>query len=151
MLTAQDFPTRENCNPTDPEEAFLWMFVAPPGVKGAPFLMPISYYRKMSKRLWDLGARPSEAPTLEWVAPSANEPNWLTSPGKWVPKGAAPQRTAEDEAADAVARMSGQQRKELRDVLEGGDFFPNTPAGNVAESLTEYQREVVLRVLKGAA
>jgi hypothetical protein len=151
MPVPGEFPTRENCDSTNPEEAFLWMFAAPPGVKGAPLLMPISFYRKMSRRLWDLGCRQSEEPTLEWVAPSANEPNWLTSAGRWVPAGSAPKRTEEEMAAAEIAKMSGQQRKELRDVLESGDFFPNTPAGRAAESLTDFQREVVLNVLRSEA
>lgn len=113
-----EFPTRENCDPENPREAFLWMFAALPYVKGAPLIMPISYYEDVSQRLWDLGARPTEEPTLEWVAPTATEPNWATSPGRWVPAGTAPQRTGVQMAKDVVAVMSMQQRAELRQALE---------------------------------
>jgi len=89
------------------------MFAALPHVRGAPLLMPIDYYRQVSKRLWDLGCRPVEEPTLEWVAPSATEPHWLTSPGRWVPAGSGPKRTEEDEAREAMTKMSRQQKAEL--------------------------------------
>ena len=146
-----EFPTRENCDPTNPREAFLWMFVALPHVKGAPLIMPISYYEDVSERLWELGARPTEEPTLEWVPPSATEPHWLTSPGRWVPAGTGPKRTERDEAKDAVSRMSMQQKAELFKVLEAlesGESLPDTPAGKVVNTLTFEQREVVLAVLR---
>ena len=146
-----EFPTRENCDPTNPREAFLWMFAALPHVKGAPLIMPISYYEEISQRLWDLGARPTEEPTLEWVAPTATEPHWLTSPGRWVPAGTAPKRTEQDEARDAISRMSMQQRAELFKVLEAleaGGQIPDTPAGKVVNTLSFEQREVVLAVLR---
>jgi hypothetical protein len=152
MPAKGEFPTRENCNPNDPEEAFLWMFAGLPHVKGAPLIMPIEYYRAVSKRLWDLGARPSDEPTLEWVPPSATEPNWLTSPGRWVPAGTGPRRTEHDEAKQAVARMSMQQKAELFKVLEAleaGEPLPDSPAGRVVNTLSFEQREVVLSVLRG--
>lgn len=147
-----EFPTRDNCDQNSPEEAFLWMFAALPHVKGAPLIMPIEYYRSVSKRLWDLGARPAAEPTLEWVAPSATEPHWLTSPGRWVPAGSAPKRTEHDEARDAIANMSMQQKAELLAVLEAlesGAVLPDTPAGKVVNTLSFEQREVVLSVLRG--
>ena len=145
------FPTRENCNPDDPEEAFLWMFAALPHVKGAPLIMPVEYYRAVSKRLWDLGARPAVEPTLEWVAPTATEAHWLTSPGRWVPAGSGPKRSERDEARAAVEKMSLQQRAELLKVLEtleAGGTIPDTPAGRVVNTLSFHQREVVLEVLR---
>lgn len=145
------FPTRANCDLNDPEEAFLWMFAALPHVRGAPLIMPIEYYRQVSKRLWDLGARPSAEPVLEWVPPSATEPHWLTSPGRWVPAGEGPKRTERQEAKDAVARMSLQQKTELLKVLEAleaGDPLPDSPSGRVVNTLSFEQREVVLSVLR---
>lgn len=148
MPEAGVFPTRENCDPTDPAEAFLWMFVAPPGVRGASLMLPIGYYRLMSERLWQLGARPVEEPTLEWVPPSANDPNWLTSPGSWVPAGTAPKPTEAEQARAAMARMSGQQKLELLTVLSAGEPYPDSPSGRVAESLSKEQRAVVLAALR---
>lgn len=146
-----EFPTRDNCDPTDPEEAFLWMFAALPGVKGAPLLMPVDYYRLVSKRLWDLGCRPAAEPTLEWVPPSGNEPNWLTSPGRWVPAGSRPVLSEADQARAAMARMSSQQKHELLTVLEAGEPFPDSPAGRVAVTLSDEQQTVVLSVLREEA
>ena len=80
-----DFPLRENCEPDNPYQAFLWMQVAPPGLHGAPLLMNISYLQLMSKRLWDLGSRPVEQPILKYRRPLGSDPNWIYSPGSWVP------------------------------------------------------------------
>lgn len=147
MVAKGEFPLRENCDPTDPEEAFLWMFAALPGVKGAPLIMPIDYYRLVSRRLWELGCRPVEEPTLEYVRPTGNEPNWMTSAGSWVPAGQAPKRTEEQQAREAVEAMTAQQQHELRVALtEGAD--PATPAGRVVASMTERQRNIVRAVLE---
>jgi hypothetical protein len=81
------------------------------------------------------------------VAPSATEPNWLTSPGRWVPAGEAPKRSVHDQARDGIARMSLQQKAELLKALKA-DQLPDTPAGRVAQSLSEQQRRVVLEVLE---
>ena len=154
MPSRGEFPTRDNCDPTDPEEAFLWMFAALPHVRGAPLIMPIDYYRQISKRLWDLGARPTAEPTLEWVAPTSTEAHWLTSPGRWVPAGTAPKLSEEDEARQAVNKMSRQQKAELKralELLEAGEALPDTPAGKVVNTLSFTQREVVLAVLRKEA
>lgn len=151
MAAKGDFPTRENCDPTDPYEAFLWMFAALPMVKGAPLIMPVGYYREISKRLWDLGCRPVEEPTLEWVAPTANDPHWLTSPGRWVPAGTVPALSEEEQARQAVSKMSRQQQTELLAVLEldaDGKPLPDSPSGIVANTLSFTQRDVVLKVLR---
>lgn len=148
-----DFPTRANCDPNNPEEAFLWMFAALPMVKGAPLIMPVEYWRHVSKRLWDLGARPVEEPLLEWVAPSATDPNWLTSPGRWVAAGTAPKLSDEEQAAAAISRMAQQQKAELYNCLcrwEAGEDMPDSPSGRVAGTLTDHQKGVVLKVLRNA-
>ena len=79
------FPLRENCNPNNPYEAFLWMLVALPYQNGGQLVMPIVYLQQVSKRLWDLGARPTEQPVLKYRKPSNMGANWMTSPGDWVP------------------------------------------------------------------
>lgn len=147
MPAKGEFPTRENCDPNNPEEAFLWMFAALPGVKGAPLIMPVEYYRHVSKRLWDLGCRPTAEPTLAWVPPTATDPHWLTSPGKWVPAGQAPKTSEHEQARAAAAKMSMQQRAELLRELEA-ENLSDSPAGRVAKTLTPAQRRVVLDVLK---
>ena len=79
------FPTRENCDPNDPYQAFLWCLVAMPYMKGAQLVLPVDYLQFVSKRLWDCGARPVADPVVKYRKPSGNDPNWLTSPGTWVP------------------------------------------------------------------
>lgn len=148
----RDFPRRDNCDPNNPYEAFLWMFVALPMVKGGALVMPIEYMQQVSKRLWDLGCRPVAEPTLEWVAPTATDPNWMTSPGKWVPAGSAPQISEEDAARSAIEMMPMQQQAELYAALqlwEGGEDLPDSPAGKVAATLSDGQKATVLRVLRG--
>ena len=148
MLAKGEFPIRERCDADDPYEFALWAFVALPGVRGAPLIMPVDYYREVSKRLWDLGFRHVAEPELEWVPPSASDPNWITSPGQWVPKGQAPKLSEEQQAELAMTRMTAQQKHELLVVLEGGEPFGDSPAAQVAASLSEHQRDVVLRVLQ---
>lgn len=145
-----EFPTRANCDPDDPEEFALWAFVALPNVKGAPLIMPVEFYRQVSKHLHELGFRHVEAPEKEWVPPSANDPHWATSPGRWVPAGSVV-RSEEDEAREAVAKMSQPQQAALFKVLEtweAGEPLPDTPAGRAVNTLTFAQREVILTVLR---
>lgn len=146
-----EFPTRENCDPNDPEEFALWAFAALPGVRGAPLILPTDFWRLVSKRMWDLGFRHSEAPKLEWVPPSATDEHWSTSPGRWVPAGSVPRKTEEQDAQSAIDKMSRQQKAELRLALEKwatGEPLPDTPSGIVANTLTDHQRSVVLKLLR---
>lgn len=141
MLAKGEFPLRENCDPNDPEECFLWMFAALPGQNGGQFIMPIDYFRKVSQRLWELGVRPVEEPLLEYVPPSASEPNWATSAGRWVEAGSIPDEDKQRRAvASAVARMGHQQKVELHKALqawEAGEPIPSTRAGDVVNSMVE--------------
>ncbi|WP_406237546.1 DUF2744 domain-containing protein [Nocardia sp. NBC_01009] len=84
MSSDGQFPTRDNCDLTDPEEAFLWMLVGLPGLKGAPPLLPIQHLRQVSRRLWDCGARPVKDPVIKYRPPRAGDPHWLVSPGTWA-------------------------------------------------------------------
>lgn len=111
------FPTRENCDLTNPDEAFLWMLVALPYQEGGQLVMPIPYLKMVSRRLWECGARPMEEPTIRYEPPTGVEPNWMTSPGSWVPADSPPQRRYT--AKDVVAKLNGQQKAEFRDALEG--------------------------------
>ncbi|MCG7610337.1 DUF2744 domain-containing protein [Mycobacterium sp. CnD-18-1] len=108
---AKGFPIRENCDLDNPKEMFLWMLVALPGQNGAQLVMPISYLMMMSEHLHDVGAMLqcpecgfSKQPGKAYVAPSGNDPHWLTSPGRWVDPAAVPQRDSEtlDEVLDKM-------------------------------------------------
>jgi hypothetical protein len=154
MVAKDEFPTRENCDPSVPEEAFLWMLVALPYQNGGQLVMPVEYLKLVSKRLWDLGARPVEEPVIEYVRPSAASPHWLTDPGKFVPKGQG-QRASDEAMIDAsLAKMAHRQRTELYQALvaaEQGRDLPSTPAGQVVSSLSDSQRAQILGRMRDAA
>lgn len=107
-----NFPTRENCDPNNPYQAFLWMLVAMPYMKGAQLVLPVDYLQFVSKRLWDCGVRPSADPTIKYQKPAANDANWLTSPGTWVPVDAPDRETARP-VEIAVDSLRNQQQAEL--------------------------------------
>ena len=122
-----------------------------PGVNGAPLVMPIDYMQLVSKRLWDLGARPVGEPTLVWLPPSGTEPNWMTTPGKWVPAESVVEVSEEDRAKAALGQMTMQQKGELFEALERWELgleVPETPAGQVSQTLSDEQKRVVLAVLR---
>ena len=81
-MSFNGFPLRENCDPTNPDEAFLWMLVALPYQTGAQLVMPVEYLQMVSRRLWECGARPAAAPTIKYRPPSGSEPNWMSAPGR---------------------------------------------------------------------
>ena len=79
------FPTRGNCDPTNPYEAFLWMLVALPNMPGGQLMVPVPCLQLISKRLWELGARPVEAPTKKYRPPKGRDSWWQGHPGYWIP------------------------------------------------------------------
>jgi hypothetical protein len=110
------FPTRENCDPTNPYQAFLWMLVAMPYMKGAQLVLPVDYLQFVSKRLWDCGVRPVEEPTIKYQKPAATDPNWLTSPGSWVDVDT-PDRDPVRPVEAVVDSLLNQQQAELMKEL----------------------------------
>lgn len=79
-----DIPTFENVDPNDPEEFALPAFV---GMSDdAPMVLPVSYWRKVCKRLWDLGFRQAEEPTIKWRMQARDPANPMPMmAGQWVP------------------------------------------------------------------
>jgi hypothetical protein len=82
------FPTRANCHREIPEERFLWMFVGMPDITSGAMPMPVSYLRKFSAHLVDLGLMDQcpacghrEEPT-KWLDLPA-DPHSLLNPGVW--------------------------------------------------------------------
>ena len=147
----EEFPRRENCNPNDPYQAFLWMLVALPGQNGAPLVMPIDYMQLVSKRLWDLGCRPVGEPTLVWLPPTGTEPNWMTTPGRWVDASAVVEVSEEQRARASLDAMTMQQKAELLQALERWELgldIPDTPAGQVSLTLSDEQKRLVLDLLR---
>lgn len=113
------FPLRENCDPNNPDEAFLWMLVALPYQEGGQLVMPIPYLKMVSRRLWECGARPVESPTVRYEPPTGVEPNWMTAPGTWVPADTPP--LPRFTAKDVVKGLNSQQKAEMVEALLGGD------------------------------
>lgn len=109
------FPTRENCDLNDPKEMFLWTLVALPGVRGAQLIMPVSYNMAVSEHLHECGARLSAEPVKKYQPPAANEPHWMTAPGKWVPL-ETPDVTPHP-AREALGKLTAMQKAELLEVL----------------------------------
>lgn len=110
------FPTRENCDPTNPYQAFLWMLVALPYQSGAQLVMPVEYLQLVSKRLWDCGVRPVEEPIIKYRPPTGSEPNWMTAPGRWVDAGEPDPEP--NLIKTVVAQLSQQQKAELMAELK---------------------------------
>lgn len=110
------------------------MLVALPGQNGGPMAFPTSYMQLVSKHLWDLGARPSEAPTLKYRRPVVGDPHWATNPGIWVPVDAPDDdpRSAARRAADSLIPM--QKAEMFREL---------------AKDLTPRQRYDMLRETEG--
>lgn len=111
-----DFPTRENCDPNNPYQAFLWMLVAMPYMKGAQLVLPVDYLQFVSKRFWDCGVRQVEEPTIKYQKPLNTDANWLTSPGSWVSVDA-PDRDQRRPVEKAVDGLVNQQQAELAEEL----------------------------------
>ncbi|MBF6133517.1 DUF2744 domain-containing protein [Nocardia otitidiscaviarum] len=111
-------PTRANCDPDNPRQAFLWMFTAMPAMTGAPLMLPTEYWEMQSWRMWVLGARPAAEPTQKWQAPASVTANPWTAPGKWVDLDTPePQRKT---LAEMLRELPQADRAEIRAaVLDG--------------------------------
>lgn len=94
---ANSLPTRENCDPDDPQQMYLYGFVGLPGMNGGALGFPSSVLMLWSEHFYKLfGPVKCEScghmkePEKVYVPPSAEDPHWMTSPGRWVPKNRAP-------------------------------------------------------------
>lgn len=112
-------PTRENCNLDDPQEMFLYMLVALPGTRGGQQTMPSSYNMLVSEALWRRGAMLKcekcgymKDPEEVYVPPAADDPHWMTSPGRWMPKDKAPKRDG-NPIDRSIEDLTHQQRSAL--------------------------------------
>lgn len=91
QIDQEKFPTRENCDLSDPKEMFWWMFPHMPGNGGAAFMMPPSYYALVSWHQHDLGARMvcdncghQAEPTKKLLLPNSGDTSMFTGIGNWV-------------------------------------------------------------------
>jgi len=119
-----DFPLRENCHPTNPWQAFMWMFVALPGVEGAQLLMNMAHLTHWSKRVWDCGGRPVEPPIIKWRKPRSAQAFLLGNPGDWVPIDAPDDEDPRTPARRNVDQMASIQKAEhFREIAK--DMTPH--------------------------
>lgn len=124
-LVVPDFPTVENCDPNVPEEFAVWALVGLPGQTGAPLPLPVKILRLVSKRLWDAGFRfHPELRTIKYRKPRGSDPNFLTSPGSWVPIDEPDEGEVTPE--QAVKKLSPEQKAALRKQF-GLDDEPPAP------------------------
>ena len=75
----------------------------------------------------------------------------MTTPGKWVDASAVVEVSEEDRAKAALGQMTMQQKGELFEALERWELgleVPETPAGQVSQTLSDEQKRVVLTVLR---
>jgi hypothetical protein len=114
---AQTLPTRENCDLSDPQQEFLWMLVALPGMNGGQQAMPTSYNMLVSQHLSECGAMLQcpecghmKEPLKVYVPPAASDAHWLTSPGRWMPPDKAPAGRSGDAIDKLVQGLSQQQK-----------------------------------------
>ena len=126
---ANSVPLRDTCDLDDPRENLAWMFVGMPGVNGAQLAFPISYIMVLSEALNRRGAMLKceacghmKEPEEVYVPPSASDPHWLTSPGRWVPRDKAPQPGSKiDEVVDNMPNpLKAAVYQRLRKQYEEG-------------------------------
>ena len=118
-------PLQHDLNMNDPEEMFLWMFNALPGMEEqAPMLVPPQIARKWSQRLYDAGARfHAEEQGIKYVPP-AGQAHWLSGTGgRWVPIDE--ELGAEDTTPD-ISHLSLAEKRELVKRLEAEGHIPHT-------------------------
>jgi Protein of unknown function (DUF2744) len=122
------FPTRENCDLDDPREMYLWCLVALPGMNGGPLILPVEYLMMMSEHIFET-AGPVKCehcghvhdPVKKYRPPSSQEPNWATSPGRWVDaKEPDPPRQP---AKEVWGDLHMLQKAELVDAIFNDDRF----------------------------
>lgn len=149
MLGSDDFPLQENCDPNDPEEAFLWQLVGPPGMKGAPLPFPVVYLRQVSKRLWDTGARPGVGEQLiEYHRPPTGDTNALFASGEWKKMG---QKKAPVVDLDVREFSSDIRREMARQLLDNGDIPLPPPESGLSAPVPEGEVPVFAERIRVAA
>src|SRR5699024_1509346 len=108
----------------DPEEMFLWMFSALPGMEEqAPMLVPPQIARKWSQRLYDAGDRfHPEEQGIKYV-PLAGQAHWFSDTGSsMVPFD---EVLGSDDTAPYISHMSSAEKRELVKRLEADGYMHN--------------------------
>ncbi|MFD7046047.1 translation initiation factor IF-2 N-terminal domain-containing protein [Rhodococcus jostii] len=83
-LREGELPTSDNCDPNNPEEAWLPALVAIPGIAGAPLPLPIEYLKILATRLWDYGGPPNPDAQSTWYhPPRSGDISPMFAAGQW--------------------------------------------------------------------
>lgn len=130
---AKGLPTFDNCDQSNPRQAFLPMFTAMPGMQGAPLILPTDYWECVSWRMWVLGARPTGAPQLKYQPPANMVADRWTAAGQWVTLDTPdPERPT---LASEFSGLSQADRAEIQQIVMdriGMDRpQPGAPAGHL--------------------
>lgn len=126
-------PTRETCDLDNPRQRFLWMFVALPGVVGAPLITVIEYWEHVSYHLVECGARLGGARLKKYRPPTSSVINPYTAAGTWVPIDT-PDLPAKS-LADVVDEMKHSDQIALKEIVLDkmglNDISPAAPEGHM--------------------
>lgn len=121
-------PLAENCDLRNPRQAFLFAFTAMPAMKGAPLILPTSYWELQSWRMWQLGMRPTGRKRhLKYAAPASMMNAW-TAQGEWVTLDK--EEPAPKTLREVVQELPQQDQMQLRQIfaeqlgLEGDTTVP---------------------------
>lgn len=111
----QGVPTRENCDLDNPRQKFLWMYTAPPGMSGAPLMMPTEWWELVSFRQCVLGGDLVREPAQQWVPPENMTASPHMAAGKWVDAGTPkPERKT---IAMLLRELPAADRAEIRNAV----------------------------------
>lgn len=125
-------PLQQDCDPENPEEAFLWMFSSLPGLEQqAPMLVPPQIARGWSKRMWDAGARfNAELQTIKYIPPSS-QAHWMEGAGgTWVP---IDQPLPPEVTAPVTDHLSVDEKRILAERFAAEGIGARPDDGDVAE------------------
>lgn len=132
---ASGIPLQHECDIDDPEEMFLWMLTALPGMEEqAPMLIPPAWARKWSQRLHDAGARfHADEQTVKYIPPAQSKSFLNAGSGRWVPLEEVP---TVQETAPSISGLSIAEKREVVKQLQAEGYIPaavDGPEPDVAE------------------
>ncbi|MCK2200174.1 phage gene 29 protein family protein [Corynebacterium callunae] len=132
-------PLQQDCDLSDPEEMFLWMFTALPGMEEqAPMLVPPAWGRKWSKRMFDAGSRfHPEEQTIKYIPPAQGSSILYAGSGRWVPLG---EPLTELEATPVIDHLTRFEKRALVKKLQAEGFIPDGAVVDSAEDSAEVGR-----------
>ena len=95
---------------------YLWMFVALPGIKGAPLLLPMEFWRGVSKHIVECGGMLGGAQVKQYQPPTDGDAHWVTGLGTWVSMDTPIERP--EPADEIVSQLSLAHLSKLEAAIE---------------------------------